>query len=101
MPQGQGDEVAGAALYVRDGCINCHGPNGLGGVPNPLSEDKAIPPLAGADFRGEFNTDAKIVEMIRSGSVLGRAPIVSMPHWGGILSDAQLRQLVAYIKTLK
>ena len=88
-------------LYVRDGCINCHGPNGLGGVPNPLSEDKVIPPLSGADFRSEFNTDAKITEVIRSGSVIGRAPIVSMPHWGGILTEEQLRQLVAYIKTLK
>jgi mono/diheme cytochrome c family protein len=39
--------------------------------------------------------------VIRSGSVLGRAPIVSMPHWGGILSDNQLHALVAYIKTLK
>jgi mono/diheme cytochrome c family protein len=101
VPKGQGDEVAGAALYVRDGCINCHGPNGLGGVPNPLSPDKAIPPLAGADFRGEFNTDAKIKEIIRSGSVIGRAPIVSMPHWGGILTEDELRELVAYIKTFK
>ena len=24
--------------------------------------------------------------MIRSGSVIGKAPIVSMPHWGGIIS---------------
>ena len=39
--------------------------------------------------------------MIRSGSVIGKAPIVSMPHWGGILSAAELRQLVAYIKTFK
>ena len=39
--------------------------------------------------------------MIRSGSVLGRAPIVSMPHWGGIISDERLKALVAYIKTLK
>ena len=44
------------SLYVRDGCINCHGPNGLGGVPNPQSPDKTIPPLSGADFRKEFNT---------------------------------------------
>jgi len=101
VPHGQGDAVAGAVLYVRDVCINCHGPNGLGGVPNPLSEDKVIPPLSGADFRSEFNTDAKITEVIRSGSVIGRAPIVSMPHWGGILTEEQLRQLVAYIKTLK
>jgi cbb3-type cytochrome c oxidase subunit III len=101
VPRGQGAAVAGAALYIRYGCVNCHGPNGLGGVPNPLSEDKAIPPLSGGDFRGEFNTDAKIAEMIRSGSVIGKAPIVSMPHWGGILSDAQIAQLVAYLKTLK
>ena len=33
VPTGQGPAVAGSVLYVRDGCINCHGPNGLGGVP--------------------------------------------------------------------
>jgi mono/diheme cytochrome c family protein len=101
VPVGQGDAVAGGALYVRYGCINCHGPNGLGGVPNPSSPDQAIPPLTGQDFRGEFNTDAKIADMIRSGSVLGKAPIVSMPHWGGILGDRQIAELVAYLKTLK
>jgi len=39
--------------------------------------------------------------VIRSGSVIGQAPIVSMPHWGGILTDSQLAALVAYLKTLK
>jgi cbb3-type cytochrome c oxidase subunit III len=101
VPRGQGQAVAGGAIYVRNGCINCHGPNGLGGVPNPQSPDKTIPPLSGADFRHEFNTDKKIEDVIRSGSVIGRAPIVSMPHWGGILSDADLAALVAYLKTLK
>jgi len=101
VPRDQGEAVAGAALYVRNGCINCHGPSGLGGVPNPLSEDKTIPPLSGQDFREEFNTDAKITEMIRSGSVIGKPPIASMPHWGGILSDEDLADLVAYLKTLK
>jgi cbb3-type cytochrome c oxidase subunit III len=101
VPTDQGEPVAGAALYGKYGCINCHGPNGLGGVPNPQSPDKAIPPLSGADFFSEFDTDAKIKEIIRTGSVLGSAPIVSMPHWGGILSDDQLNALVAYIKTLK
>ncbi|TMK92721.1 MAG: c-type cytochrome [Actinobacteria bacterium] len=101
VPQGQGLAVAGAALYVRDGCINCHGPNGLGGVPNPQAPDKAIPPLSGAGFRRDFGTDKKITQMIRTGSVLGRAPIVSMPHWGGIIAAADLKALVAYLKTLK
>jgi mono/diheme cytochrome c family protein len=101
VPQGQGQAVAGAASYVKFGCINCHGPNGLGGVPNPQSPDQTIPPLSGTDFRDEFDTPAKIKEIIRTGSVLGRAPIVSMPHWGGILTDADYDALVAYIDTLK
>jgi mono/diheme cytochrome c family protein len=101
VPRDQGGAVAGSVLYVRDGCINCHGPNGLGGVPNPLSADKVIPPLSGVAFRKQFNTDAKIIAVIRSGSVIGRAPIVSMPHWGGIISSADLEALVAYLKTLK
>jgi len=100
-PTGQGAAVAGAALYVRYGCINCHGPNGLGGVPNPSAPDKVVPALSGAKFFKQFNTDAKIIDVIRSGSVIGKAPIVSMPHWGGIIPEADLQALVAYIKTLK
>jgi mono/diheme cytochrome c family protein len=101
VPEGQGAAVAGAALYVRYGCVNCHGPNGLGGVPNPQSPDKTIPPLSGQGFRDDFPTDQAIAAVIRSGSVIGKAPIVSMPHWGGILSDQQIAELTAYLKTLK
>lgn len=101
IPQGQGQAVAGAALYVHYGCINCHGPNGLGGVPNPAAPDKTIPPLSGPDFRKEFNTNAKIIDFINSGSVLGGPALVAMPHWGGIISDADLNALAAYINTLK
>jgi mono/diheme cytochrome c family protein len=101
IPGNQGPVVAGATAYVHYGCINCHGPNGLGGVPNPQSPDKAIPPLSGQDFRHEFNTDKKILDVIRAGSVIGKQPIASMPHWGGIIPAWQLKALVAYLKTLK
>jgi mono/diheme cytochrome c family protein len=101
VPTGQGVAVEGATLYTVYGCVNCHGPNGLGGVPNPQSPDKTVPPLSGQDFRSEFNTDAKIIAVIKSGSVIGKAPIVSMPHWGGIIPQERLDALVAYLKTLK
>ncbi len=101
VPTGQGAAVAGEALYVRYGCINCHGPNGLGGVANPLSPDKSIPPLSGQGFRHDFPTDQAIYDVIQSGSVIGKAPIVSMPHWGGIIPPTQIRELIAYLKTLK
>jgi mono/diheme cytochrome c family protein len=100
VPADQGDAVAGSILYTNLGCVNCHGPNGLGGVPNPQSEDKVIPPLSGKDFRSEFDTPAKIRDVIVSGSVLGKPPIVSMPHWGGVLTDAEVNELIAYIGTL-
>jgi cbb3-type cytochrome c oxidase subunit III len=99
VPGNQGDIAAGQALYQRYSCINCHGPNGLGGVPNPQSPDTVIPPLVGTDFQGEFS-DKNIAQIIRTGSVIGTAPIVSMPHWGTILSDKQIAQLVAYIDSL-
>jgi len=101
VPQGQGAAVEGAVLYQNYGCVNCHGPNGLGGVPNPVAPDKKIPPLLGSNFFKQFNTDAKIIAVIESGSVIGKAPIVSMPHWGGIIPRNRLNALVAYIKTLK
>src|SRR6476646_8016774 len=40
IPKRQGAAVEGAVAYRAYGCINCHGPNGLGGVPNPQSPDK-------------------------------------------------------------
>ena len=101
VPQGQGLAVQGAALYVKYGCINCHGPNGLGGVANPLSADKSIPPLSGGGFHHDFPTDKAIAAVIRSGSVIGRAPIVSMPHWGGVIPSQAITALIAYLKTLK
>jgi mono/diheme cytochrome c family protein len=101
VPQGQGDAVEGQTLYVNYGCINCHGPNALGGVPNPQAPDRTIPPLSGAAFRSQFNTEAKIIAVIRAGSVIGRAPIVSMPHWGGIIPNDRLHALVVYLDTLK
>jgi len=101
VPAGASPALAGSILYESHGCVNCHGPNGLGGVPNPSSPDKSIPPLSGVDFKKQFDTPAKIAQVIRDGSVLGKQPIVSMPHWGGVLTDAEISQLIAYIETLK
>ena len=63
--------------------------------------DIALPEDLVADFRNEFNIPAKIANVIRSGSVIGRAPIVSMPHWGGILPARDVQALIAYLATLQ
>jgi mono/diheme cytochrome c family protein len=101
IPKGQGAAVAGAIDFTNFGCINCHGPNGMGGVPNPQSPDTTIPPLGTRAFFQQFNTDQKIRHLIVTGSVIGHYPIVDMPHWGGILTPTQITALIAYIDTLK
>ena len=101
VPTGAGAAATGSVLYQNYGCGNCHGPNGLGGVPNPAAPDRTVPELSGKAFRQQFNTDAKIAAVIESGSVIGRAPIVSMPHWGGIIPKQDIADLVAYIHTLR
>jgi mono/diheme cytochrome c family protein len=99
VPTNQGDVVAGSVLFSNYGCENCHGANGLGGVVNP-SPDGTIPPLGGAAFDAQFPTTQSVTDVITSGSVIGKNPITSMPHWGGIIPQAQMNQMVAYIRTL-
>jgi mono/diheme cytochrome c family protein len=96
-----GLRVEGQQLYVRLGCVVCHAFNGFGGVPNPSSPDKAVPPLRGAAFDQQFAKDSDIAYVIKHGSVIGGAPIVSMPVWSGLVTDHQINALVAYIRSFR
>ena len=92
--------VAGQQLYQTLGCASCHGPNGEGG---------RGPTLAGA-FGGTANLESGQPVTIDEGyireSILnpqaklvkGFGPI--MPTFQGQVSEDQLVQLIAYIKSL-
>ena len=101
VPTDQGEPVAGRRSTASTAASTAMARTGSGASRTRSRPTRRFRPSSGADFFSEFDTDAKIKEIIRTGSVLGSAPIVSMPHWGGILSDDQLNALVAYIKTLK
>ena len=97
IPTTQGDAVAGMKAYQRYGCANCHGMNGVGGVPNPAAPQKTIPALKSLSKQ---YSDAAITEIVQHGVDVGGSSIVSMPHWGGIIPDSQIKAIVAYLKTL-
>jgi len=40
LPAGSGTAVEGAKLYVRKGCVICHGPDGRGGLAPNLAKGK-------------------------------------------------------------
>ncbi len=99
VPTGQGDVVAGSVYFQIYGCSTCHGGlNALGGASN--FDQGGIPFLGGTAFNAQFPTTADVESVIESGSILGKSPLTSMPHWGGIIPPAQLQDLVAYIRTL-
>jgi mono/diheme cytochrome c family protein len=76
------DEEAGAILFHDKGCAYCHGAGGVGGKKAPalttIRTDKAWPP-------------AKITTQILNGGQ-------KMPPFGDSLTDAQIAQLVAYLR---
>ncbi|MBI3621344.1 MAG: cytochrome c [Nitrospirae bacterium] len=80
-----GNAKAGKAIYEKH-CIACHGKTGkgIGTLPN-LSDPRT---LAG-------RPDAQLFEKITNG---GQGS--GMPAWGGVLSEPQRWDVLAYIKTL-
>lgn len=86
-----GNEAAKAADPLQGGksyqshCINCHGANGAGEIPN-------IPDFS----RGEslLQPDNALLETIKSGKGM-------MPAYRGVFSDDEIRDVIAYLRTLR
>jgi mono/diheme cytochrome c family protein len=76
------DEMAGAILFRQQDCAHCHGPAGIGG--------KKAPPLTNL-HNNKVWTPEKITHQILNGGL-------KMPPFGDSLTDAQVAQLVAYLR---
>jgi len=79
----------GEATYKAQ-CQMCHGATGQGDTP----AGKALQAKSLTDPEVVKETDAAIIEHIKSGST-------KMPAFKEKLTDAQLEELVAYIRTLE
>jgi len=96
-----GDADKGAEIYARR-CVGCHGEegDGLGAAAerlNPPPRDFTLGlykfKTTGAD--DIVPNDADLYRMIRDGM-----PGTAMPGWGDVLSDQEVWDLIAHIKTL-
>ncbi len=92
------DVAAGKELYQHN-CMQCHGAEGDGqGVmadlldPRPRDFRRAIYKIRRTP-QGELPTDQDLFQIVSTGM-----PGTSMPAWRGLLSDAQIWQLVDYLK---
>jgi mono/diheme cytochrome c family protein len=85
-------------------CSGCHGPQGLVPVPNPGSDDQAVPQLAPID-ETIVDKDPKVFAsnvdlFVEHGSVpAGTADQINMPAFGdlNLLKPQQIADIIAYI----
>ncbi len=96
----------GRAVFVKYGCAGCHGPAGVGGVPNPNA--KTAGQVPGLIHVADAYTTAELAKFIANGQrditpldPKFPAPPLYMPAWGGTIKPGEMDDLVAYLFSLK
>lgn len=86
------DPDTGERMYKQN-CINCHGVSGRG---DGAAGDKLDPkPADLTSDKTQAKQDAELLETIRFGR-----PGTAMPGWMSELDERDLRDVMAYIRTL-
>lgn len=97
FPQEKGDPRAGKQRYDLL-CASCHGATGKGDGPAA----PALTPKPRNHADGKYMnalTDKYLFDIIKGGGAsVGKSPL--MPPWASQLSDQDIRNVMAYIRTL-
>lgn len=100
-----GGDAAEGRLRFAEHCVECHGPEGEGnGVVAPALNPKPRDFTSGvfyidADADAETGEPADLARVIRYGpGTFGGSS--AMPPWGDVFTEAQIRDLVAYVLSL-
>jgi mono/diheme cytochrome c family protein len=99
-----GDAAAGKTTFETL-CVTCHGPAGKGDGPAGAALDPKPRDFSVGDFKydtdkdGKPGTDADLANIVKNGAgAYGGSPL--MAPWGH-LSDADIQNVVAYVRSLK
>ena len=90
------DQYAHAEQLYNTYCVQCHGVNRNGkGVNTP---DMSVQPRDHTDAKGMGDIpDDELLQAIRDGGLAVNKSVL-MPNWGDVLSEADIKELVAYLR---
>ena len=92
----RGDERAGARVYQQF-CATCHGPEGRGDGPAALTEPRPADHTDAA-YMGSLSDEHLYQVISKGGASVGKSPL--MAPWGAVLSDEQIRDVLAFVRLL-
>jgi mono/diheme cytochrome c family protein len=98
IPSGnlRGDATAGARIYGQF-CATCHGAGGKGDGPLSQIEPKPADHTDSA-YMGSLSDQHLYKVISQGGASVGKSPL--MAPWGGVLTDPQIRDLIAQLRAL-
>src|SRR5436853_5313538 len=93
----------GERVAERMGCFGCHGPGGMGGIPDPGSKSGDVPAWVGGSWTMYNREPADVRSWILDGHPPGRRPetgaLIQMPAYRGRMSAPELADLTVYVLT--
>jgi mono/diheme cytochrome c family protein len=94
---GPGDAERGKALYTQY-CASCHG--ATGNADGPLGQALNPRPAKHSDaaYMKSLSDEHLFTVIQKGGAAVGKSPL--MAPWGGTLNEAQIRDVVAFVRTL-
>ncbi|HEY9097987.1 MAG TPA: cytochrome c [Thiobacillus sp.] len=89
-------EHARAARNYDTYCVQCHGINRNGRGIN--SRDMSVQPRDHSDAKGMGDIpENEILKVIKEGGLAVNKSVL-MPAWGGVMSDAEINEMAAYLR---
>jgi cytochrome c oxidase cbb3-type subunit 3 len=92
-----GDVEQGKKLYGQF-CVSCHGQSGKGDGPAAAALNPKPRDHTDKELMSKLSDDDMLKVIKNGGASVGKSPL--MPPWGGALKDEQIKDVIAYIRTL-
>ncbi len=94
---GKADASRGEVQYTAL-CASCHGRRGAGDGPLAASLDPKPARHDDGSYMNGLSDEHLFTVIQRGGAAVGKSQL--MGAWGGVLNDAQIRDVIAYLRSL-